>query len=327
MSGNLTVPTDFALVVTNQPGSELGGTTGGNFGAICSYINVREITFGVIADRPAAGVPGRYYFATDQGIFSADNGATWVPLAPAVSAASQGTYKVLGLRGAPNAATPLTKYDVLSADLVQLRNPTTGGLVIRTALAGPITNDITLAGPAANGRDQAGAFAASSWTHLYLIWNNSTVATLSSAVAPPTGPTLPATYTHWAYVGPVRLTGATQFVPTRIDDAYASIVPVVARALAAGTGAEQTYDVSATVPPNHVGANVRLFNSAGNVQSDIRFSAGGDVAMNAALVGAGSPFNTATTSRLLMPAQTIFFIGNAGGAHEIQVLGYWIPNG
>src|SRR5882724_7227456 len=118
------------------------------------------------------------------------DGANWLDL-PSVSG---GAYAVRGLVGQNQAAAPNTKYEI-SADAVVLRNPTTGQTITKTS-TGTLTNDTGVAGVTANGRDQAGAFSASSWIHFYFIVkaDGTGLATLSSAVAPPTGPTLPATY-------------------------------------------------------------------------------------------------------------------------------------
>lgn len=64
---------------------------------------------------------------------------------------------------------------------------------------GTIVNNISL-GAQPNGFDQ-GAINNNVWIHFYWIWNptTATLATISSHTPPPTGPTLPAGYTHWAY--------------------------------------------------------------------------------------------------------------------------------
>lgn len=113
--------------------------------------------------------------------------------------------RVMGQLGFNNSGSPDSQYDV-SAEAVILKPVSTGGMVLRTS-TGTVTNNTSTAGPTANGRDQAGAFSVNSWIHLYWIWNGTTLATVSSAVAPPTGPTMPATYTHWAYIGAIRMAG------------------------------------------------------------------------------------------------------------------------
>lgn len=113
---------------------------------------------------------------------------------------------VVGCDCKNNSGTPNTQFD-LDADAVVLRK-SDGSSIVRFNPGAALTNNISTAGSTANGRDQAGAFTTSSWVHFYWIWNGSTLATLSSATAPPTGPTLPTGYTHWAYAGAVYADGS-----------------------------------------------------------------------------------------------------------------------
>jgi len=161
-----------------------------------------------------------------------------------------GGYRVSGLRGQNNTGTPDTQFD-MSADLVQLWNPSNHAITIRTA-TGTLTNNISTAGPAANGRDQAGAFSAESWLHFYFIWNGTTLATISSTTAPPTGPTLPTGYTHWAYAGAIRLNGSSALIRTRMRGARCWYVNVFLDGglLDASPVTATQYDLSALVPPN-----------------------------------------------------------------------------
>lgn len=111
--------------------------------------------------------------------------------------------RVSGLLGKNNSTTPNTQFD-FSALSVTCRNPTTGAAAVSTNTS-TITTNVALAGPVANGRDQAAAFTASQWIYFYFIWNptTSTLATIASTALPPAGPALPAGYTHWAYIGAV----------------------------------------------------------------------------------------------------------------------------
>jgi len=120
-----------------------------------------------------------------------------------------GNSTVMGARGVNNTGTPNTQYD-MSAESVVLKNVSSEIVVQNNT--GTITNNILTAGPAANGRDQAGAFSASSWVHFYFIWNGTTLSTLSSASAPPTAPTLPSGYTHWAYMGAIYLDSGSALI-------------------------------------------------------------------------------------------------------------------
>ena len=161
--------------------------------------------------------------------------------------AAVGNYsKVQGVFGQTGSTTT---YVLNSADAVVLRNAQ-GDTVTRTAV-GSITNTITSAGPVANGRDQAGAFNASSWIYLYYIWNGATLATISSATANPTGPTLPAGYTHWAFATALRLNGSTQFGTTVVTLGNRAYYAAPQLALSAGVATVETaVTITGFVPPN-----------------------------------------------------------------------------
>jgi hypothetical protein len=160
--------------------------------------------------------------------------------------------RVVGCDCKNNSSTPNTQFD-LDADYITLRNPTTGHCFTIANPGAAITNNISTAGPAANGRDQAGAFSNSSWVHFYWIWNGTTLASLSSATAPPTGPTLPSGYTHWAYACSVYLnsSGALRLVVcTGNTVTYGIADGGATNVLTAGQQTTMTsIDCSALVPP------------------------------------------------------------------------------
>jgi hypothetical protein len=61
-----------------------------NFTTLQTYLNAREATPGLIANRPAAGNLGALFLATDVfgGTLYLDNGSTWVQVASGVLGAS-----------------------------------------------------------------------------------------------------------------------------------------------------------------------------------------------------------------------------------------------
>ena len=232
---------------------------------------------------------------------------------------STGPYAIRNLVGQNDATTPNTKYGV-SADLVQLRNPTTGTVVIRTN-TGTLTNDILLAGPAANGRDQAAVFAVSTWLHLYFIWNGTTLATLSSIVAPPTGPTLPTGYTHWAYAGAVYNDATPLLVKTRLRGTLA-FYETQQTALSGGTQAttEATVSLATLVPPNALDWRANFFE--GNATTiHLRVVTGSEYFSGA------SPISGLWSLTLPNIAQQFFYFGDANPSLTVQVTGYRVPNG
>ena len=228
MSGSLSIPNTFATASGTVSLSLLDA----DFTGVANYVNTREISIGTAAARPASAVAGRWYFASDTGLLYVDTGSSWVQVGNTGVASSVGSPRIDGFTAVNNTAAPTTKLD-LAAGFVQLRNPTDGTVAVRTS-TGTLTNDTAVVGPAANGRDQAGAFSASSDVHFYFIWNGVTLATLSSATAPPTGPTLPTVYTHWAYATGWRYS-ATSTLPVAYGRGawvqYSTAVTIIANGI------------------------------------------------------------------------------------------------
>lgn len=257
-TGSLSIPVTFGSLTAGQQNLSLFDSA---FGAIASYLNAREISFATLAARPAAAIPGRWYFATDTAQLFADTGTTWTQVG---GASVTGLYAVRGLVGANNTATPLTQFD-MSADQVALRNPTDTSISVRTN-TGTLTVNLATAGPAANGRDQAAAFTGNTWLHGYFIWNGTTLATTISATAPPTGPVLPTGYTAWAYAGFVRFgTGSGGSLLRTRWRGSRMYYDVATQVVSNGASViETTVGVASAVAPNAIslGLSVGLVNTA-----------------------------------------------------------------
>lgn len=74
MSGTLGIPHDFSGESTDSIGHFMD-----NWFTIRDYVNVRELTVGLLANRPAAGHNGAAYLATDVqgGVIYLDDGSAW----------------------------------------------------------------------------------------------------------------------------------------------------------------------------------------------------------------------------------------------------------
>src|SRR5262245_6853657 len=85
-TGTLTTPN---TIFTQSGGTNAAPLLDQNFTAHSTYINNREVTVGLLASRPVAGVQGRWYLATDQsgGTTYVDSGTTWVQSGGGVSSA------------------------------------------------------------------------------------------------------------------------------------------------------------------------------------------------------------------------------------------------
>jgi len=249
------------------------------------------------------------------------------------------SYRSNGLQGAVNGATPLTKYDLSADSLVlidQYKRP-----IVRTAVA-PITCDLGLAGPVANGRDQSGAFSVNSWVHLYFIWDGLTVATVASLTAPPTGPTLPSGFTHWCYATALRWNASSNIVPMLTKGSYCfwNLTDTSNRILASGAATTMTAVSAASfVPPNALYGVFSFILSLtlttpGNIQLLIRptGSAIGGQQIVSAYVAVASQTGQGWNS-IIYPLGTSSQIDyklsaapTSDGAF-IDVMGFFIPNG
>lgn len=158
---------------------------------------------------------------------------------------------LMGTRRQRSRNTDTTHFR-LDADQVMTMSPSPGFVVHTNPAA--ITNDINLAGPIINGRDQVGAFAANSFVHMYWIYNGTTLASLSSLAAPypGPGPVLPSGYSLGAYAGAILLDGSSQIVNCRIQGRWTLFQAErqVAPATTYTTGSLQSVSLSSCVPSN-----------------------------------------------------------------------------
>ena len=251
---------------------------------------------------------------------------------------------VRNLVGNNTPATPNTKFDY-SADAVVLRNTTTFQTAIVTN-TGTLTNDTAVAGSAANGRDQAAAFGASQFIHFYFIWNGSTLSTLSSLTAPPTGPALPTGYTHWAYAGAIYYNATPLLVKTRMRGAWMDY-ETAQSALAIGAATVETaVSLTTLVPPNALQMRLSITFISFRISNN---TTGGNNLRPRAVTGAAYvarhpivarfPAATAATQQFpggeaILPniGQQFFYIQTAAGGSDtptttIDVTGYSVPNG
>jgi hypothetical protein len=326
VSGTLTIPNTFGAASGTIPASELDV----NNTTIRDYINNREITLGLLSARPAAGIAGRYYFATDAGLGYVDTGSAWVQINNTGVGVSVGIPAVSGLAGTNNSGAPTTKMDY-AADAVLLVNPSDGTAVRRTS-TGTLTNDTAVA-TAANGRDQAGAFSASSFVHFYFIWDGVTLATLSSATPPPTGPTLPGAYTHWAYAGACWMDNTSALTRIRMRGGWmlndGARFVVRSQTASTETGVDLTTTVSANATIAQVTMSCVTIGGSGVAsQAILRVVAG----TTYAVVGNSGTANMITYNTVIMPninQSAIYLITGGGTPPQFSLLvdGFRVSNG
>lgn len=249
--------------------------------------------------------------------------------------------RVSGLIGVNNTGTPNTQFD-FSAASVLLRNPTTGAMRSRFN-TGVITNNILTAGPAANGRDQAGAFTVSQWLRFYFIWNPTTptLATISSSAAPSVGPALPAGYTSWAYIGSVYFGSGSTLAPGNMRGSrfYYSATAV---AISGGTSTVLVaVPIPTLVPPEcgwidiivnqlaitSSGTGTYSVNAAFTTQVSSIFSVGfsGQGAASAVFSQSGPSKQISNFGQSFSYAMTV--AAGTGPSLTVYVSGYSMPNG
>jgi hypothetical protein len=252
----------------------------------------------------------------------------------------EGSMRVIGCNCANNSSTPNTQFD-LDADAIVLRNSKNQTVTIWEP-GSAITNNISTAGPAANGRDQAGAFSNSSWVHFYWIWNGTTLATISSATAPPTGPTLPSGYTHWAYAGANWIDGSGIMRKIYIHGSKV-FYEEAENALAGGSATTETsVNLASFVPPNALAALLNIrggidTNAGGSAESkpQIRFVSNRSYYATNLRCNANDGDRGAALIEIPNVSQTIYYLytdeinpGNISTRNmNIQAQGYVIPNG
>jgi hypothetical protein len=263
-----------------------------------------------------------------------------VPLATAI----QGGYKVVGATGINNSSDPDHDFD-LDADIITLRN-TNGYTITRYNPGAAITNviDASQSGSEANKRDQASAFSDPSFIHFYWIWNGTTLATLSSATAPTTGPTLPSGYTHWAYACTIYFTGGV-LRRTFMHGSWVWILPPVQVLSSGGATTPTLVSVSTVVPANAL--HFRMYTDQIQVTADgsAIITANAEIGVNNTVdevinlslntggLVAGTASDFALGGQFTIPniGQAFYYDWNISAGSDprltLKVVAYQVPNG
>jgi hypothetical protein len=207
MSGNLAVPNIFGMVST-APVSEIDQ----DFDAVEAYVNLRQITFDILSNRPAAGTAGAFYFATDTGQLYADTGSAWIALSASTGLIAASANTITGLTLSNDILLPNTSIDVAagvcSSDEASPLARTTISLA---ALTSGTTSGLWVAG-FGTGKLDAGAVAASTWYYVYLILNETTATTDILFSTSATSPALPSGYTRKRRIGAFKTDGSSHIL-------------------------------------------------------------------------------------------------------------------
>ena len=135
------------------------------------------------------------------------------------------------------------------------------------------TNNVGTAGPIAGGRDQSGAFSASSWIHFFFIYNPVTGDVSSLSSASPTAPTLPTGYTFFVRVGTAYFTsGSVLLLSYQMGDLVTYNIQWVKWDSHADS-TNESIDVSAYIPTTAKLIHGTMGLSAGTTARKMRVSA------------------------------------------------------
>ncbi len=222
-----------------------------NWTALTTYINDREITAGVLSARPAFGVAGRTYLATDVGggTLYLDTGAAWLQVGGPVSGTLPRNYGA-GCTLSNNVADATNDLDIAIGAWRDSTN--TENLVLAAALTKRL-DAAWAVGTNQGGLDTGAAADTTYYTYLIKRVDTNVVDVLFSVQPAVLGPTvLPTNYTKWRYIGAFRRVGGVIRSFTQYGDEF--WLNTVQAADLAGNPAATTL-LSLTLPeiPNNLG--------------------------------------------------------------------------
>lgn len=239
------------------------------------------------------------------------------------------------------AAALTTKFECLPAIAVLT---TASGNRVRITSPGTLQCDLSLAGPIANGRDQAGAFSGDTWVTFWAIYNGTTTACLASTTINfVTGPTLPSGYTHYAYMTSVRLDNLGQLkrILTRgnknfylFPESLYSIGAIGTNTFGVGTlipadyAHEAEYEVFWTVTSNGSGGTGVSVQIGPNLDASI--VTGKSTYVNAASQTVQDVFHWTTVGDVSLRIVTTEFLNPANRnslSGTVKAISYTVPNG
>jgi hypothetical protein len=321
MNAPNSVPIGYPFVITAALGSKQFGIYANDGATLLATLNQGDSVTFVLQDNTANGTFKQY-----------------------ISRITQGTYAVRGLQAQNYVAAPNTAVGGFFNQCI-LRDVNGSTVLDDGADNNSFFIDLTLAGPIANGRDQAAAFGASQFIHFYQIWGIAVGgAGIASLATPSTnGPTLPTGYTHYAYLFSVYFDAASHLLRVHVcDDEVIYDAPQTALAGGAAT-VDTAVSVATLVPLN--ATSFKIVGTSWGVTADatgaaisvlhLGFLAGIDIAAFTTDFAVGP--TTATripVPELAIPANNArqfyyhhqVLIGSAPSV-DILVRSYRVPNG
>ena len=327
-TGTLTIPNN----IFGQPTGTLSASLlDANWSAIATYVNAREITFDVLANRPTAATSGKFYLATDQngGTLYADTGTAWTQLASPVSnqIVSQRASLTLANNGSAT-STFLVFPGAATSD-----DTTIGSRVVIT-LTATITKKLTAwAVGSGNGCLDTGAAAAFTFYHVYVITRlDSGVVDVLCSVSGPnsaTSPTMPANYPKKQRLGAIRTTwfptaGGEIYFFSQVKNRFRWATLTSTLDVNNGAPGAGTFNTATVSVPNGVIAKALISCTVANTGQVYVFE------LNATDEAAGGPVSCgsfggtagATLEVMADPAQRIRFVNSANVATQLRTYGW-----
>lgn len=227
------------------------------------------------------------------------------------------------LRGSTSGNAQFT----VTADLLLLRPSAGSGKMILPGFSGGATVNTSTAGPALNGRDQAGAFSNGATVHVYAIGGlGQTTGLIVSTNA--STPTLPTNYTNYAYLFTMLLSGGspTNFIAAAhlVGDTVFYDFPQL---LLNSAGSSGTQSMATLVPA--LAMLARLWVGAfatGAVQATAIFGLTGTGVGNLVMTTSSVAGKTSGDDTEWTIPNIGSFQYNIVGAGTVFVLSYTIPN-
>tara|TARA_R110000824_G_scaffold25957_2_gene89855 strand:+ start:451 stop:1404 length:954 start_codon:yes stop_codon:yes gene_type:complete len=305
---------DTIKPVTSSGDLSLQGDSGGSAVDCLNITSAGDINFTGNTDAkiklPSAG-----------GIYESDGStAILTETGAAVTLDNVALGSSVGIKLARNAGlivkyVSATTVDI-DADFLTLYDSSNFGYIASTV---NLTAAITASG--VNGLD-TGSEASSTWYHIWVIYNGTTVASLLSTS--PTAPTLPSGYTDKKYVGAVYNDSGDNF-----DDFHQVGNDVSTADAAAFSNVTATsyasQSLAAFVPITAVtttGYGRALVNSSTNAQATFAGADDGKGAQELTAFGGADDRDGGGLSITLLTPQTIFLITNSTGAGSYSSTGY-----
>ena len=219
-----------------------------------------------------------------------------------------------------------------TADEYLLKTTSTAPQTFSIQSTAAFTVNLNTAGPAANGRDQAGSFA-STYLHYYVITTgaySTTPAGIVSSQPPSVGPTLPTGYSAWAYLASLVYSSASTTIVTNSRARGAWIwMDTVLNTLAVGQSTTPaSIATAATIPTiaQNLCFNTLVNNQAGGATASVTIQTLSGTNTFVITAVSGFPY----TLQFNYPNTALTYVWStnpAAGGLSLALAGYSVPNG